>query len=540
MNVDFITAIKIYFANYVNFRGRSTRAEYWWAMLFVFLLYHVVGFFEIFLYTLVSEYVSAFVLMLVSLGLLLPTLAVTTRRMHDIGKSGWWVGGFYVVPMIILGIMFKSWFHALLIGVTGPISVAGIIIAPMDSGEGIGGIIVLLVFYICMLVFLVKSSAPDNKYGPCPYGSQILGSDDCRGRRYVVQEGRNIMNIGFITAIKIYFANYVNFRGRSTRAEYWWAMLFVFLLPPVLFISIYTFISILVSLALILPTLAVTTRRMHDIGKSGWCVVGFYLVPVLVVGVCFRSLFVAILEGVTDPVLLANIAEASPVSLGIGALVLLAIYIYMFVLLVKPSAPDNQYGPCPYGSQILGSDDCSGRRYAVQEGRNIMNIGFITAIKIYFANYVNFRGRSTRAEYWWAMLFVFLLYQAVGFFSIFLYTLVSEYVSAFVLMLVSLALLLPTLAVTTRRMHDIGKSGWWVVGFYVFPMLVILNCFSLFFVAILEGVTDPVLLANIAKASPVSLGIGALVLLVFYIYMLVLLVKPSAPDNQYGPCHWSS
>ena len=32
MNVDFITAIKIYFANYVNFRGRSTRAEYWWAV----------------------------------------------------------------------------------------------------------------------------------------------------------------------------------------------------------------------------------------------------------------------------------------------------------------------------------------------------------------------------------------------------------------------------------------------------------------------------------------------------------------------------
>lgn len=169
-----------------------------------------------------------------------------------------------------------------------------------------------------------------------------------------------------------------------------------------------------------------------------------------------------------------------------------------------------------------------------------MNVDFITAIKIYFANYVNFRGRSTRAEYWWAMLFVFLLYQAVGFFSIFLYTLVSEYVSAFVLILVSLALMLPTLAVTTRRMHDIGKSGWWVVGFYVFPMLVIWNCFSLFFVAILEGVTDPVLLANIAKASPVSLGIGALVLLVFYIYMLVLLVKPSAPDNQYGPCPYSS
>lgn len=169
-----------------------------------------------------------------------------------------------------------------------------------------------------------------------------------------------------------------------------------------------------------------------------------------------------------------------------------------------------------------------------------MNVDFITAIKIYFANYVNFRGRSTRAEYWWAMLFVFLLYRVVEFFEIVLYTLVSEYVSAFVLMLVSLALMLPTLAVTTRRMHDIGKSGWWVVAFYVVPVLVVGVCFRSLFVAILEGVTDPVSLDDIAEASPVSLGIGALVLLAIYIYMFVLLVKPSAPDNQYGPCPYGS
>ena len=37
MNVDFLTAIKLFFANYVNFRGRSTRAEYWFAMLFVLI-----------------------------------------------------------------------------------------------------------------------------------------------------------------------------------------------------------------------------------------------------------------------------------------------------------------------------------------------------------------------------------------------------------------------------------------------------------------------------------------------------------------------
>ena len=44
MNVDFVAAIKLFFANYANFKGRSTRAEYWWAMLFVFLISFVLEF----------------------------------------------------------------------------------------------------------------------------------------------------------------------------------------------------------------------------------------------------------------------------------------------------------------------------------------------------------------------------------------------------------------------------------------------------------------------------------------------------------------
>ena len=156
------------------------------------------------------------------------------------------------------------------------------------------------------------------------------------------------MNVDFITAIKIYFANYVNFRGRSTRAEYWWAMLFVFLLSLVVGFFDYSFLSTLVSLALMLPTWAVTTRRMHDIGKSGWWVVGVYVVPLIVLGITFRTMFSAIFSGVTDRVSLVNIILASPASYGIGEIIVLAIYIFMFVLLVKPSAPDNKYGPCPY------------------------------------------------------------------------------------------------------------------------------------------------------------------------------------------------
>lgn len=153
MNVDFVTAIKVYFANYANFRGRSTRAEYWWAMLFVFLLGLVVSFFE-----------SSILSTLFSLGLLLPNLAILVRRFHDIGKSGWWVLGFTVISWIIAGVSFSSVFMSIING-------ADLMSSIMNSLTSIGiGSVLLLAVDIWMLVWLVKPSGPDNKYGSNPYG----------------------------------------------------------------------------------------------------------------------------------------------------------------------------------------------------------------------------------------------------------------------------------------------------------------------------------------------------------------------------------
>ena len=79
------------------FKGRAGRSEYWWWVLFSF----VVQFFFSFLLQLIDfndsaagleNYGTAIVVTgyLVSLVLLVPTLSVTCRRLHDIGKSGWW------------------------------------------------------------------------------------------------------------------------------------------------------------------------------------------------------------------------------------------------------------------------------------------------------------------------------------------------------------------------------------------------------------------------------------------------------------------
>ena len=76
-----------------------------------------------------------------------------------------------------------------------------------------------------------------------------------------------------------------------------------------------------------------------------------------------------------------------------------------------------------------------------------MNFG--QAISVCLSKYATFVGRASRSEFWWFVLFQVLVSLAAG--------MLGNVVGG----LVNLALLLPALAVGTRRLHDIGKSGWW-------------------------------------------------------------------------------
>ena len=73
----------------------------------------------------------------------------------------------------------------------------------------------------------------------------------------------------FGQAIKNCLNNYATFTGRAGRAEFWWFFLFN-LLASIVASMIWARLGNLVSLALLLPSLAVGARRLHDIGKSGW------------------------------------------------------------------------------------------------------------------------------------------------------------------------------------------------------------------------------------------------------------------------------
>lgn len=78
--MNFVDAVKQCFTKYVAFEGRASRSEYWWWALFIFVVSIVLGMAN-----------AGMLANLFSLGTLLPSLAVGVRRLHDIGKSGWWL-----------------------------------------------------------------------------------------------------------------------------------------------------------------------------------------------------------------------------------------------------------------------------------------------------------------------------------------------------------------------------------------------------------------------------------------------------------------
>jgi uncharacterized membrane protein YhaH (DUF805 family) len=78
-----------------------------------------------------------------------------------------------------------------------------------------------------------------------------------------------------------------------------------------------------------------------------------------------------------------------------------------------------------------------------------MNLG--QAIRSGFVNYINFRDRACRSEFWYWNLFICMLGRWPSTISD-LFTLVT---------------LVPSVAVTVRRLHDINRSGWWALVFYI-------------------------------------------------------------------------
>lgn len=150
---------------------------------------------------------------------------------------------------------------------------------------------------------------------------------------------------------------------------------------------------------------------------------------------------------------------------------------------------------------------------------------FTQSIATCFKKYATFKGRASRSEFWWFQLFQFLASFAIVIVAVVIYAISQDMLLNLALQLVSwlfqLAIFLPEIAVTCRRLHDTERSGWWMIlptGTYFIGII---------FVGISLLLTNDVTFFAVVTLIA-TLGAS--------ICVLIWLIDPSdRGENKYGP-----
>lgn len=146
------------FRRYSDFSGRARRKEYWWFFLFYYLVY--IGL------TIVDEIIgsnNSLISSIYILGALVPSCALSARRLHDIGKNGWLqlIGLLYI--FIVIGVLYII--GGLVQGIFRDVD--GLIIQVI----GLLALLIPTIGLVWLFILYIKDSTPGtNKYGPNPKG----------------------------------------------------------------------------------------------------------------------------------------------------------------------------------------------------------------------------------------------------------------------------------------------------------------------------------------------------------------------------------
>lgn len=88
---------------------------------------------------------------------------------------------------------------------------------------------------------------------------------------------------------------------------------------------------------------------------------------------------------------------------------------------------------------------------------------YILALK----NYINFSGRAPRRGYWYFILFNVLIGIVLGFVDVMTGNFIQETGQGVLGAIYSLAVLIPSIAVAVRRLHDTNRAGWWLLLLFI-------------------------------------------------------------------------
>ncbi len=166
--MDFVTAIKTVFSKYATFTGRARRSEFWYWYLFTMIVGFVTQLFGLF--------GLGFMTVVVSLCLVIPNLAVSIRRLHDIGRSGWWLL-VAVVPAIVTIISLVAMLGDVFVSAAMGGSYSPDELATKMSGSAGLMVVYLLSLFVSLVgaVMLIVLFAKDSQAGKNQYGENPKG-----------------------------------------------------------------------------------------------------------------------------------------------------------------------------------------------------------------------------------------------------------------------------------------------------------------------------------------------------------------------------
>lgn len=107
--VGFGDSLGLFFKNYAQFNGRSSRGAYWYLTLWMMVLGFIAAVvdFAFFNDLFQASEGSGPLQLVVGLGTLIPSIAISVRRLHDTGHSGWWL----LIMFTVIGILLLLWWY---------------------------------------------------------------------------------------------------------------------------------------------------------------------------------------------------------------------------------------------------------------------------------------------------------------------------------------------------------------------------------------------------------------------------------------------
>ena len=168
--MDPVEAVKTCLKKFIDFTGRARRSEYWWFFLFTIIVSSVFGFLGGFFS--VFNYIG----LLCSIVLTIPTLAALTRRLHDTGRSGWWVLVYGLAIILVYGAMIAVFYPVAdqLMAEGDNMMLGGLVAeafmnSPVAAGiMACGSIVSIILWFITLIFSVLDSKWQENKYGPSP------------------------------------------------------------------------------------------------------------------------------------------------------------------------------------------------------------------------------------------------------------------------------------------------------------------------------------------------------------------------------------